>query len=157
MQRQEETPSTRALAGAGAEEPRDDGGRQPEGSVSREATVVQPRGDGEGAVATDATTAAASPGTGDVPDDDGETRADDRQARGDDARATAAGEDGSLLPEGEESDLQRRWEEIQTRFVDDPRRAVQDADELVAGVMQRLAQGFAQAREGLEGQWSRGE
>ena len=63
----------------------------------------------------------------------------------------------SLLPEGEESDFQRRWEEIQTRFVDDPRQAVEDADALVAGVMQRIAEGFAQARDGLEGQWSRGE
>jgi hypothetical protein len=66
-------------------------------------------------------------------------------------------EAGSLLPEGEESDFQRRWEEIQTRFVDDPRQAVEDADALVAGVMQRIAEGFAQARDGLEGQWSRGE
>ena len=47
--------------------------------------------------------------------------------------------------------------EIQTRFVDDPRQAVEDADALVAGVMQRIAEGFAQARDGLEGQWSRGE
>jgi hypothetical protein len=48
-----------------------------------------------------------------------------------------------LLPEGEESDFQHRWEEIQTRFVDDPRQAVEDADALVAGVMQRIAEGFA--------------
>jgi hypothetical protein len=66
-------------------------------------------------------------------------------------------EAGSLLPDGEESDFQRRWEDIQTRFVDDPRQAVEDADALVAGVMQRIAEGFAQARDGLEGQWSRGE
>ena len=63
----------------------------------------------------------------------------------------------SLLPHDEEIDLRRRWEEIQTRFVDDPRRAVEDADDLVAGVMKSLADGFAQAREQLEGQWSRGE
>jgi len=66
-------------------------------------------------------------------------------------------EASSLLPDGEESDFQRRWEDIQTRFVDDPRQAVEDADALVAGVMQRIAEGFAQARDGLEGQWSRGE
>jgi hypothetical protein len=82
-------------------------------------------------------------------------------AHGDADRARGAVEDideaGSLLPEGEESDFQRRWEEIQTRFVDDPRQAVEDADALVAGVMQRIAEGFAQARDGLEGQWSRGE
>ena len=82
------------------------------------------------------------------------TQGDDDRARGD---AEDIDEAGSLLPEGEESDFQRRWEEIQTRFVDDPRQAVEDADALVAGVMQRIAEGFAQARDGLEGQWSRGE
>ena len=53
--------------------------------------------------------------------------------------------------------FQSRWEEIQVRFVDEPRGAVEDADALVATVMQRLAEGFAQERERLEGQWGRGE
>jgi hypothetical protein len=70
--------------------------------------------------------------------------------------AAAADEDGSLLPDDEEADFRRRWEDIQTRFVDDPRQAVEDADALVAGVMKRIAEGFAQARDGLEGQWSAG-
>jgi hypothetical protein len=84
----------------------------------------------------------------------GATEGDAGRARGE---AQDIDEAGSLLPEGEESDFQRRWEEIQTRFVDDPRQAVEDADALVAGVMQRIAEGFAQARDGLESQWSRGE
>ena len=54
-------------------------------------------------------------------------------------------------------DFQTRWEAIQVRFVDEPRGAVEDADALVANVMQRLAEGFAQERERLEGQWGRGE
>jgi hypothetical protein len=54
-------------------------------------------------------------------------------------------------------DFQRRWEEIQVRFVDEPRGAVEDADALVATVMQRLADGFASERERLEAQWGRGE
>ena len=62
-----------------------------------------------------------------------------------------------LLDQADEADLRTRWEEIQTRFVDDPRQAVEDADALVAGVMKRMAESFAQAREQLEGQWSRGE
>ena len=74
-----------------------------------------------------------------------------------DGAAAGVDEAGSLLPAGEESGFVRRWEEIQTRFVDDPRQAVEDADALVASVMQRIADGFAQARDGLEGQWSRGE
>ena len=50
-----------------------------------------------------------------------------------------------------------RWEEIQVRFVDEPRGAVEDADALVATVMKRLAEGFAKEREALEAQWGRGE
>ena len=79
------------------------------------------------------------------------------------ATATATGTTGTsdvddaapLLPDGE--GFQSRWEEIQVRFVDEPRGAVEDADALVATVMQRLAEGFAQERERLEAQWGRGE
>ncbi len=67
------------------------------------------------------------------------------------------GQDGSLLPAQSGADFRGRWEGIQTRFVDDPRRAVEDADGLVATVMQELANGFAQERERLEAQWGRGE
>jgi hypothetical protein len=68
-----------------------------------------------------------------------------------------AQDDGPLLPESEGAELQTRWEAIQVRFVDDPRNAVEEADALVASTMQQLADGFASAREDLEGQWSRGE
>ena len=37
-----------------------------------------------------------------------------------------------------------------TGFVDEPRRTVEEADKLVAAVMQRLADGFANERSGLE-------
>jgi hypothetical protein len=49
-----------------------------------------------------------------------------------------------------------RWTDIQASFVDEPRKAVEQADELVAEVMQRLAQQFAQERSTLEQQWDRG-
>ncbi len=62
-----------------------------------------------------------------------------------------------LLAADSSAAFQRRWEEVQTRFVDDPQGAVEDADRLVANVMQQLAEGFAQEREGLEAQWGRGE
>ena len=52
---------------------------------------------------------------------------------------------------------QSRWREIQGSFVDEPRRAVEDADALVADLMQRLADGFAQERSRLESQWDRGD
>ena len=49
-----------------------------------------------------------------------------------------------------------RWGDIQTSFVDDPRQVVEQADALVAEVMQRLAQVFAEERGHLEQQWSSG-
>lgn len=41
--------------------------------------------------------------------------------------------------------------------MDEPRRAVERADELVAEVIKRLADSFAQEHSRLEGQWGRGD
>lgn len=71
--------------------------------------------------------------------------------------ADGAGDSAQLLSAEASSNLQRRWEEVQTRFVDEPRGAVEQADGLVANLMQQLAEGFAQERERLEAQWDRGE
>ena len=49
--------------------------------------------------------------------------------------------DAPLLAEDQAGTYRRRWEEIQAAFVDEPRRAVEDADGLVAQVMQELAEG----------------
>ena len=62
-----------------------------------------------------------------------------------------------LLPSSEADDMRERWNAVQIGFVDDPRHAAEMADSLVAEVMQRLAQVFANQRSQLEGQWSRGE
>jgi hypothetical protein len=62
-----------------------------------------------------------------------------------------------LFPDTEAGDFKRRWTEVQTSFVDEPRRAVQQADELVAGLMKQLADTFARERANLEHQWDRGE
>jgi hypothetical protein len=53
--------------------------------------------------------------------------------------------------------LRERWNGIQTGFVDEPRSTVERADELVAELMKRLAESFAQERTDLEQQWDRGE
>lgn len=45
------------------------------------------------------------------------------------------------------------WQQVQTRFVDDPKDAVQDADRLVAEVLQSLAGTFTERKQELEGQW----
>jgi hypothetical protein len=49
------------------------------------------------------------------------------------------------------------WTDVQTGFVDEPRHAVEQADELVANVIKRLATVFADERTKLEHQWDRGE
>jgi hypothetical protein len=61
-----------------------------------------------------------------------------------------------LFSESDVSDLRGRWSNVQAAFVDEPRRAVQDADNLVASVMKRLAEGFANERSSLEKQWDGG-
>jgi hypothetical protein len=62
------------------------------------------------------------------------------------------------LLEGEElHGVVTRWREIQAQFVDEPRSAVQDADALVADLMQRLARMFATERDQLESRWTSGE
>ena len=42
---------------------------------------------------------------------------------------------------------------MQSQFVDEPREAVEQADRLVADLMQRLASEFTEARSNLERQW----
>jgi hypothetical protein len=63
----------------------------------------------------------------------------------------------SLLPDDETERFTRRWQEIQTSFVDEPRTSVEQADALVADLMQKLAAGFSDERQRLEGQWDRGD
>jgi L-ascorbate metabolism protein UlaG (beta-lactamase superfamily) len=69
----------------------------------------------------------------------------------------AAPPDVALLPVGEDAAFLQRWQALQARFTEDPRRSVEHADALVAEVMERLAEGFADARDRLEEGWSRDE
>ena len=62
-----------------------------------------------------------------------------------------------LFSPDEAKEFRGRWDTIQGGFVDEPRRAVQQADSLVAGAMKRLAEVFAEERAQLEGQWDREE
>ena len=54
-------------------------------------------------------------------------------------------------------DFRSRWTALQTGFVDEPRRAVQEADELVAEVIKQLAETFSDERAKLERQWDQGD
>jgi hypothetical protein len=61
-----------------------------------------------------------------------------------------------FLPE-ETKDFRARWDALQVSFVDEPRQAVEQADNLVAVTMKRLAEMFATERARLEGQWDSGD
>ena len=65
--------------------------------------------------------------------------------------------DELLFADDNLSVLRSRWDDVQTAFVDDPTKCVQEADALVAEVVDQLAAGFADARSRLEAQWARGE
>jgi hypothetical protein len=62
-----------------------------------------------------------------------------------------------LFADDDAAGFRARWEDIQTGFVDEPRRSVEQADALVEELMQRLTEGFARERETLERQWAQGE
>ena len=75
--------------------------------------------------------------------------------RRDDARSEPL---AALFPNETSDEFRHRWDAIQIGFVDDPRAAVHNADELVAQVLKSLAGSFAaqrseiEARMGQEGQ-----
>ena len=148
MSRPDEQLSTRDLASTPAE-PRD------------ETDAADERKDLETSTRHNETAGAAEPAAApyetdqDPGDRDADVAASAAQPAADPARED--GDDARLLADDEGAELSSRWEAIQVTFVDDPRRAVEEADGLVAHVMQQLADGFARERETLEGQWSRGE
>jgi hypothetical protein len=75
-----------------------------------------------------------------------------------DGAAIAMGPDEQATPlfsPDEAKEFRVRWDGIQGGSVDEPRRAVEQADSLVAGAMKRLAEIFAEERAKLEGQWDR--
>lgn len=124
---------------------------------------------------TEELTVTGTPVNGADAGDDRESHADmdthtDTETRGDmDTHTDRAHEDSVPAPDDEPppsvellaaSDAERfrtQWTEIQTRFVDDPRDAVQDADQLVAEVMRSLATTFTDHKHQLEGRWQEGD
>ena len=60
-----------------------------------------------------------------------------------------------LFAQNDTQDFRARWEKIQIGFVDEPRKAVEQADELVASAIKRLAEVFATERQKLEAEWDK--
>ena len=72
-------------------------------------------------------------------------------------RADNNGGKSALLDEGQAERLHARWNEIQAKFVDEPRSSVSEADALVSEVIQQIVQKFGDEVRSLESQWNRGE
>ena len=83
-------------------------------------------------------------------------RADNRSAKFEEGEQPDGGID-PLFHADEADDLRSRWFAIKTRFVNEPRQSVEQADELVAAVMKRLAEVFAGERQNLEKAWDTGD
>lgn len=86
----------------------------------------------------------------DGPVDVGDARDHDRGSRIDDRSVP-------MFPADESTGYRTQWDAIQTGFVDEPRRAVEQADALVSQVITRLSDVFADERSTLEHQWGRGD
>ena len=71
------------------------------------------------------------------------------------ANKPAAENNVPLFASNDTQDFRSRWEKIQNGFVDEPRKAVEQADELVATTIKRLAEVFASERQKLEANWGK--
>jgi hypothetical protein len=128
---------------------------------------------------------AGEPDAGNRPEDQADVRSqaraeDGRQAEGEVTGPAAGGTpalasqqerrteaaDGDLKPPAEAetrligmdaaSAYRERWTEIQATFVDEPKQTLEQADGLVAEVIQLLTRNFADERSKLEAQWTSG-
>jgi hypothetical protein len=62
-----------------------------------------------------------------------------------------------LFTQSDAQDFPARWEKIQIAFVDEPRKAVEQADQLVADTIKRLTEMFASERNKLEREWDKAD
>ncbi len=89
-------------------------------------------------------------GTGAAPSPKGETHVSKAPLD------THAGSLPALLNREDSEHFRTRWNEIQGKFVDDPRSAVQQADALVTEVTLQITQMFDHEHAALERQWKQG-
>lgn len=89
---------------------------------------------------------------------EGQEQLEERRVEGRVPAASANEDDYSPLFENNEAEKFRtQWLEIQSRFVDDPRVAVKEADDLVADVIKNITRTFSDERMTLENQWKSGD
>jgi hypothetical protein len=80
-----------------------------------------------------------------------ETRQRETSQQAADSGATQAEPLAELFPKDVAGGFRSRWDAVQIGFVDDPKQAVKQADELVAQVMKSLAESFSRQRANIEG------
>ncbi len=61
-----------------------------------------------------------------------------------------------LFADNAAENFRTRWLAIQSKFVDDPKASVKEADDLVADVIQGITSSFADRRGSLEKNWNGG-
>jgi hypothetical protein len=95
------------------------------------------------------------------PDDERDERSQPRmEERAPENTAPASRSEDPLEPLFEDdaaAKFRTRWLAIQSKFVDDPRDSVKQADDLVADIIKNVTMNFADRRIGLEKQWNSGE
>ena len=73
------------------------------------------------------------------------------------SQETPIQEKSPIFPKNEADQFRSRWNSIQATFVDEPRKAIEEADKLVASAIQRMNQVYSEERAKMEGAWKRGE
>jgi hypothetical protein len=139
----------------------DEGARSDHGAPDDGAGLGEMTGAGEATGAGQATAETSSPGESGVfaePEVAHEPTGSGAPGRTG-ASSMGAGQEAAGRPAnvGEDDRFAARWQEIQAGFVDDPRKAVQAADALVADMMERLTQLLASEREQLTPRGSTGD
>ena len=96
-------------------------------------------------------------GRRDSPPPPAELPAFDRTGGSADPTAVHAAQEANLplFAPNDTQDFRSRWEKIQSGFVDEPRQAFEQADELVASAIKRLDEVFAGERQKREADWEK--
>jgi hypothetical protein len=144
-----------AAAGVAAHHRRDDRGDEHRGegrfSDVDDTATVDPTPTGRATPDTAGSTAGATAGTSG--DTAGDTAAADRRAEAvaDEAdESHSAGGRERLVPADRAHDYSSRWDALKGDFVDEPRRAVAQADDLVGELLDEIQRLFADQRRDLE-------
>ena len=84
-------------------------------------------------------------------------RSEDAGGASEQAEEAKRAERVELFENDERDAFSQRWSTIQESFVDEPQRSVEQANALVADLMDRLVSSFRSEQSRLEEQWGRGD